>query len=220
MYSFAQRRDTHVMDEPFYAVYLVRKKADHPGKEEVLESLPQDEHVVMKKIFSDWSKPVLFIKNMAHHIEVIDSNFIMDVTNIFLIRDPAKIIASYIEVIDKPVMSDIGVQHQFQLFSRLRKKGITPIVVDSGLLLENPEHVLKKLCEQVEVPFLPEMLQWQKGPKSYDGVWAKYWYRNVHSSDGFQKPLSQEKPIPDNLMSLYEEARYYYQQLLPFALVP
>ena len=40
MYSFAQREDTRVLDEPFYAYYLthVNPLADHPGKEEIINS--------------------------------------------------------------------------------------------------------------------------------------------------------------------------------------
>ena len=34
MYSFAQRRDTKVFDEPLYAHYLSESKANHPGREE------------------------------------------------------------------------------------------------------------------------------------------------------------------------------------------
>jgi ABC-type nitrate/sulfonate/bicarbonate transport system ATPase subunit len=36
MYSFAQRSDTLVSDEPFYALYLSTVQVDHPGKAEVL----------------------------------------------------------------------------------------------------------------------------------------------------------------------------------------
>ena len=38
MYSFAQRSDTKVVDEPFYAYYLtqVNNKVDHPGKRKLL----------------------------------------------------------------------------------------------------------------------------------------------------------------------------------------
>ena len=39
MYSFAQRSDTKVLDEPFYAYYLtnVNTKVDHPGKREIIK---------------------------------------------------------------------------------------------------------------------------------------------------------------------------------------
>ena len=38
MYSFAQRKDTIVFDEPLYAHYLSVSGANHPGREDVLNS--------------------------------------------------------------------------------------------------------------------------------------------------------------------------------------
>ncbi|MGK7368639.1 MAG: hypothetical protein ACNS64_00385, partial [Candidatus Halalkalibacterium sp. M3_1C_030] len=38
MYSFAQRSDTKVIDEPFYAYYLRKTGKKHPGREEVLKA--------------------------------------------------------------------------------------------------------------------------------------------------------------------------------------
>ena len=31
------------------------------------------------------------------------------------------------------------------------------------------------------------MLNWDRGGIKEDGVWAKYWYENVHKSEGFLK---------------------------------
>src|SRR5688500_7647901 len=99
MYSFAQRSDTLVLDEPFYAVYLSKTSLDHPGAHEVLDALPQDENRVREHIASCLLKPVLFVKNMAHHMEVLDEPFIPEAKNIFLIRDPRQILTSYSAVI-------------------------------------------------------------------------------------------------------------------------
>lgn len=221
MYSFAQRADTDVLDEPFYACYLLKSQADHPGKDEVLKSQSADEKEVLKTLLKDHLKPVLFIKNMAHHIEVMDDlSFLMDVTNIFLIRDPRQIIASYAQVIDQPVMRDIGIEYQYQLFQQLQSKGKTPVVVDSGLLLQDPPSVLRQLCEKTRIPFTTDMLHWQAGPKPYDGVWAKHWYANVHQSIGFEKQPTSNRQLPRHLLSLYEHAHNYYEKLLPFSLKP
>src|SRR5688572_20495669 len=146
MYSFAQREDTVVMDEPFYAFYLATSGANHPGKEEVMKNQPVNEQDVLKEIFGEWEKPVLFIKNMAHHIELMDESFLDDLVNIFFIRNPRQIISSYAQVIEQPIMRDIGIEYQYQLFNRLKSKAKQPIVLDSGLLLENPKGVLTQLC--------------------------------------------------------------------------
>lgn len=218
MYSFAQRSDTTVFDEPFYAVYLDKSGAQHPGRDEVLQAQSKDEDVVHTMIANHKSTPVLFIKNMAHHMEVMKKPFFDNSINIFLIRNPKQIIASYAQVIEKPVMRDIGIEYQYTLFQQLTQQKNNVIVLDSGLSLQDPEAVLKKLCVACNIPFEPAMLRWEKGPKSYDGIWARHWYANVHNSTGFEKQNTSERPLPSNLENLYDQARYYYEKLLPFSL--
>lgn len=218
MYSFAQRADTKVWDEPFYAVYLIKSGAEHPGREEVLKSQPHDEVTVKNSIHSNRERRVQFIKNMAHHMEFLDEPFLGKAVNIFLIRNPHQIIASYAEVIQQPVMRDIGVQYQYEFFRVLQDLGQPSVVVDSGLLLENPREVLTKLCSACGIPFDESMLSWENGPKPYDGVWAPHWYTNVHASTGFLKQPTSSRPLPQALLPLYEEAMRFYEKLLPFSL--
>jgi hypothetical protein len=220
MYSFAQRTDTVVLDEPFYAFYLHKSGMNHPGREEVLKTQSMDEHEVSKTIFNNWHKPVLFIKNMAHHLALMDQAFLEKVSNIFLIRNPRQMLASYAQVIETPTLCDIGVEYQFHLFNRLRTQDQHPIVLDSGLLLENPESVLKQVCQRTGLHFTPAMLHWQAGLKPYDGIWARYWYANVHRSTGFEKQSTSNRQLPVHLQALGEKAQYYYDALLPFSLQP
>ncbi len=218
MYSFAQRSDTCVSDEPFYGCYLSRTNANHPGKEEVLNSQSSDEEIVLQELFQVRTKKVLFIKNMAHHVEVVNKEFLSRCINIFLIRDPKQLIASYAQVIEKPVMRDIGIEYEYELFQKMTDQ--KPIVIDSGLLLQNPESVLRQVCDLVSIKFEKQMLDWPVGPKAYDGVWAPHWYANVHRSTGFEKQPTSDRPLPAQLQSLYEAAQVYYEKLLPHALKP
>jgi hypothetical protein len=218
MYSFAQRSDTTVFDEPFYAVYLDKSGAAHPGREEVLHSQSTDEEVVRTMILNHKATPVLFIKHMAHHMEVMKKPFFDNAINIFLIRNPKQIIASYSQVIEKPVMRDIGIEYQHSLFQLLTDQKSKVVVLDSGLALQNPEAVLKELCAACDIPFDTDMLTWKKGPKTYDGVWAKHWYANVHNSSGFEKQNTSERQLPADLENLYNQAKVYYEKLLPFSL--
>lgn len=218
MYSFAQRSDTEVVDEPFYACYLSRTQAEHPGKEEVLRSQSSDEEIVMHELFQKRAKSVLFIKNMAHHIEVLNDDFLSQCINIFLIRDPKQLIASYAQVIDNPSMRDIGIEYEYELFQKISNQ--KSIVIDSGLLLQNPESVLRQVCENAGIKFETKMLSWAAGPKKYDGVWAPHWYANVHRSTGFEKQATSDRPLPKKLEPLNESASVYYQKLLQYALKP
>lgn len=219
MYSFAQRNDTLAIDEPFYAVYFSKTDVDHPGKAEVLKAQSSSEEKVKAEVFRKHEKPVYFIKNMAHHIEVMDNHdFLSNCINIFLIRNPKQIIASYAQVIKNPVMRDIGIEYEWKLFDELNDP--QSIVLDSGLLLENPESVLKQVCERAGIAFERSMLTWLPGPKPYDGVWAPHWYANVHKSSGFEKQPTSERSLPDQLKPLAEEADVYYSKLLQHAIRP
>lgn len=217
MYAFAQRTDTSVFDEPFYAVYLTRSGAAHPGREAVLQSLSADENTVRSTLCASAGKPVTFVKNMAHHMEVLEDPLLPEATNIFLIRDPYQILGSYAAVIEQPVMRDIGIAYQYHLFQTLVEAGTTPIVVDAGLLLEDPIKVLTNLCERCRLPFEQRMVHWPRGPKPYDGVWAPYWYVNVHNTTGFKKQPTSSRPLPRHLHNLWAEAKYFYEKLLPFS---
>jgi hypothetical protein len=218
MYSFAQRTDTTVFDEPFYAVYLSKSDAEHPGKDLVLTAQSPSEPEVRSLVENSTDCSVVFVKNMAHHMEVLSSPWIKGAINVFLIRDPKQIIASYAEVIDTPVMRDIGIEYQHQLFETLIERQENFIVVDAGLLLQDPAKVLDKLCNRCAIGFDPKMLTWPAGPKSYDGIWAPFWYDNVHRSTGFQKQQTSSRPLPSHLEELYAQAKRYYEKLLPFSL--
>ncbi len=218
MYAFGQRADTAVFDEPFYALYLTKSGAQHPGADEVIRAQSADEQTVRNEVESSNGKPIAFVKNMAHHMEVMDQPFFNKGVNVFLIRDPKQIIASYAQVIQQPVMRDIGIEYQYTLFEDLKNDNKQFIVLDSGLLLENPESVLRQLCQRCEIPFDKAMLHWEKGPKPYDGVWAPHWYTNVHQSTGFQRQKTSDRELPEHLNTLYQQAKRYYEKLLPFSL--
>ena len=220
MYSFAQRSDTVVLDEPFYAFYLLTSGANHPGRDEVLRSQSNSEEVVKKEILSIRNKEVVFIKNMSHHLEVMDESFVDDVVNVFFIRDPRQIIASYAQVIDKPIMRDIGVEYQFNLWQKLVDRKQDPIVLDAGNLLKGPRAVLQRLCDRIGIPFEESMMKWPAGPKPYDGLWAPHWYSNVHRSKGFEPQSSSSRPLPAHLEDLYQQAKALYEKLLPFSIKP
>jgi len=214
MYSFAHRNDTHVVDEPMYAYYLHKSGADHPGRRDILNALPSTiEEVKEHYLFQEVQKDIYFIKGMAKHYVELDFSFLLELDNLFLIRDPAQLIVSFQKVIPNPKMTDIGLKKEWELFEFLQSNGSKPVVLDSNALLDNPEKGLQKLCQSLEIPFSERMLQWEKGPISEDGVWAPYWYSTVHKSDKFGEPNRTIPKIPKALTDLYEESLYYYKKL-------
>ncbi len=96
MYSFAQRPDTCVVDEPLYGHFLRVTGALHPGREEVMASVNCDGNKVMRELLthSSANTDLLFMKQMAHHLVAINKSFLSDTENIFLIRDPKYMLPS------------------------------------------------------------------------------------------------------------------------------
>ncbi len=158
MYSFAQRRDTKVFDEPLYAHYLLQSGAKHPARKQVLQSQENDGNKVVNNIILKEHAPVSFYKLMTHFLININTDFLERVSNVIFIRNPKEIIASYSKVISNPKMDDIGVEKQYELYHHLVNIGHRPIVLDSKYLLQNPEIILNKLCDILAIPFDKKML--------------------------------------------------------------
>jgi hypothetical protein len=138
--------------------------------------------------------------------------------NVMLIRNPRDIIHSYAKVIHTPVMGDIGVEQQLEIFEKLNQMGSLHAVVDTHELLKNPPAVLTELCANLDIPYDPAMLTWPAGPRPEDGVWAPYWYKNVHKSTGFATPPTEEKVIPESLHPLLESCMPIYDILFESAI--
>lgn len=220
MYSFAQRHDTCGIDEPFYACYLNKTGVDHPGKEEVLaaQSINAEEVIEQLNAASELA-PVLFIKNMAHHLDYVPDKFLASVRNVFLIRNPREMLLSFIKKIPNPTLNDTAYQQQYRLFrySTYTLKQ-SPIVVDSAELLKNSPKVIQKLCKKLDITFDEDMLSWEEGPIAADGVWAKHWYKNVHESMGFNPYSPKEGRLPERLQPLLENCQNYYARLYKHAI--
>jgi hypothetical protein len=217
MYSFAQRSDTRVVDEPLYARYLAREGGDrpaHPGEREVLRSQSADAGQVIREVlFGDYDRPVVVFKQMTHHLEGLELDFLKDMDNVLLIRDPRAILASYAKVIPNPGARDVGVHMQVELMRYLEARGKLAAIVDARDLLLDPAGVLRKLCDRLELPFEENMLRWEAGPRPEDGVWAKYWYANVHRSTGFQPYRETPLELPAHLEAVAEACGEGYEEL-------
>lgn len=212
MYSFDQRRDTSVFDEPFYAHYLLKTGKVHPGKDEIIASQPAKSDDVLSQIMHEEAE-VVYVKNMAHHMRVLDDDLLDDFKQLILIRDPARLITSFAKVIENPSMEDIGLEDQHRMWSRFKAEGIEAPILDSGELLKNPRVVLQKLCGALGLDFDESMLSWPQGANTADGVWAKYWYSTVHRSTDFTARSGAPDPLPEHCTALYNDALPYYQEL-------
>ncbi len=202
MYAFGNRPDFAVWDEPFYAPYIATSGADHPMRAEVLATHETDPQLVADRCGGPIpdDKPHFYMKHMPHHmIDGFPIDWTQDCVNIHLIRHPARVIASYGAKRDSMTMDDIGFAAQTRLYDR-----IGGLVIDSADIRENPEWMLKKLCDAIGLPFDTAMLSWPAGPRAADGAWAPHWYCAVHQSTGFagaEGPLPVVDPENSNMLA-------------------
>lgn len=219
MYSFAQRSDTRVLDEPLYGHYLRVSGADHPGKEEIMRVMSTDgDQVVRNIILGPCDQPVLFMKQMAHHLVDLDRGFLAQTVNILLIRDPEQMLPSLVNQLPNPMLRDTGLAMQSELYQQLCALGQQPAVLEAKQVLLNPQRVLNRLCDHLGIPFEEAMLHWQPGVRPEDGIWAKHWYQNVHKSTGFEPYREKREPFPHWLLPLLEECKPHYDLLTSVAI--
>jgi len=220
MYSFAQRGDTRVVDEPLYGHYLRESGAAHPGRDEVISAMNCDGNAVMRELLHAESapdRPLLFIKHMAHHLTGINLDFINRAKNVFLVRNPREMLPSLTIQLPDAKLADTGLAVQSALFEKLQASGGQPAVVDSRELLLDPQGVLTALCARLGIPFDPKMLSWSRGPIPEDGVWAKHWYHAVHDSTGFSR-YRPKGDFPRHLDGLLRECKPHYDKLFSHAI--
>jgi hypothetical protein len=222
MRSFENRSDTAVVDEPLYGFYLASTGISHPGRDEVIASMPVSWPGVVSGLVSGpvpAGRSVYYQKHMTHHLlPEVDRSALAGLRHVFLIRDPRRLLASYAKVRDTPTLADLGLAQQVELFRLFGGP-----VVDAGELAARPRDMLGALCEALGIGFEEAMLSWPAGPRPTDGVWGKYWYASVWASTGFKPsglgpeadaaPADLPGALPAELEPLAARCQPYYDEL-------
>jgi hypothetical protein len=93
--------------------------------------------------------------------------------------------------------------------------GKTPPVLDARDVLENPRQILTLLCEAVGAAFTERMLLWPPGARETDGVWAKYWYKEVETTTSFRRYKPKNERLDARFAGLLDECVALYERLYP-----
>ncbi|MDP2739482.1 MAG: HAD family hydrolase [Pseudorhodobacter sp.] len=222
MYAFAARGDCAVWDEPFYAAYLAATGIDHPMAAAVIAAGETDPVRVTARCLGPVpdGKALYYQKHMTlHMIPGFDRGFLGRMTNVFLIRHPARVVASYARKREGPTLADLGFLQQAELFDQVAGElGRAPLVIDSADIRADPRGALTRLCAGLGIGFTDAMLHWPKGPKPFDGVWAPHWYGAVHGSFGFEPPEAELPPLSKDYQALVAQALPAYQRLAAYRL--
>ncbi len=229
MRSWGNRADTVVVDEPLYACYLKTTGKAHPMADEVIANGETDWRQVVRSLTSKrvvarpaGSRPIriFYQKHMTHHLlPEMERDWLLRLTNCFLIRDPAEVIESYLRKNEAMSFEDLGFGQQAEIFAWVRQhSGKVPPVIDARDVLQNPRHTLSLLCTALEVEFDPAMLSWPPGLRPTDGVWARHWYHEVARSTGFAPYRAKRIRVPPARRKIEALARDCYNRLREFRL--
>ena len=105
-----------------------------------------------------------------------------------------------------------------ELAKQMEYEGNPPVVVCSDRLQDNPESLLRTLCDRLGLTWDPAILQWEAGPREEDGPWAPWWYSGVHASTGWEARPQRKHVVPDHLDDLHAACTGAYQHLLERAI--
>ena len=217
MRSFGSRADTFVSDEPFYGCFLKDSGADHPMREETIASMDCDWSSVMRTLSGDApdGSPIWYQKHMWHHMTgPVGYGDFAGFRHAFLIREPERMIASYLKKREAARFDDFGLEKQAEFFDREADRlGHAPPVIDANDVLADPEAVLSKLCGALGIPWDTAMLRWAPGRRETDGVWAAHWYNAVENSTGFGPAETEPVDLPAEAQRLADRCGPFYERL-------
>lgn len=215
MRAFENRPDTEVVDEPFYAAFLVRTGIDHPMRQDVIDACEIDPAVVAAGLAAGRQAPIFYQKHMTHHLlPDFDRRWMEVCSHAFLIRAPERVLASYAAKRADVSLDDIGFVQQAEIFDDVSGRlGAAPPVIDADDVLADPRRTLTALCRALSIPFNEAMLSWPPGRRPTDGVWAPVWYDAVERSTGFSAPTGPPLDLPARLADVAAAARPTYESL-------
>ena len=165
-------------------------------------------------------KHPVFSKDMPQFTDHLwGESFFSAFRHSFLIRDPAKVLASlqrsWRKTGEEFERNEIGFDEQRRLFDLLcERDGAAPAVIDSDDLLADPHAVVAAWCDAVGIPFIAEALTWEPGSRSevlwYDGD-DSIWHETLKNSDG----LKPQPNSPTDVTQLSRHLRELHDAFLP-----
>ncbi len=222
--SFEQRKDCIVFDEPLYGAYLLRRGFDHPFRKEIMQYRETDYRKVIQNLTGNLPEGIQF-SYQKHIAKAMLPEYSLDwldkLHNVFLIREPKSVIASYAKVMKHADRESIGFDALYRIYNEVKNRtGSTPLVVDATDILQNPEGMLNMLCSVLGIPFDKKMLSWEAGLENSDLLMGKElaglnnpFFSSVAASTGFRVYEAKEIQLHPSYCDLETHCLEIYEEL-------
>ncbi|XP_033125099.1 branched-chain-amino-acid aminotransferase-like protein 2 [Anneissia japonica] len=192
-------------------------------------------------------KDIVFCKDMSQPVSVNHSLIPKGYRHAFMIRHPLKLYKSWSKVLlgygttqSLDEVLDIGgakgyaYADHLELYEYLISSGIEPdpVIIDADELQSNPEGILRKFCQTLDIKYTDKLLSWEAG----DGV-VKDWvaskiqlqcnkltkvYQNAFDSTCFKKldPMPLRSELEKCVLKCADETMPIYMKMFEKRLRP
>ncbi len=221
-----QRGDLSCWHEPFGEAWYQGEEPRWPrATKDSLRIKGLTFESVWQELKTDAEKKQVFSKEFPHYVEHFwqADKFELDhFRHSFLIRDPAKVLTSMYKHWPDFYLVETAFAELRLLFDKFRAYyGTIPPVIDSDDLLENPEAIVQRYCEAMEIPFMKEALSWDPADERFSWYDGGSWHDNLRGSDGL-KPQKRQyiniEDAPERVKLIYELVMPHYEYMYQFRL--
>lgn len=214
-----ERKDMTILHEPFSYYYYVQQDGATIEQQYVDPEHPTDYPGIKGHIRKSAGDSPVFFKDMcAHCYEALarDEAFLGQLHNTFLIRDPAKAIASYYAMNPDVTLEEVGLKQVCAVFEKVAAMtGEAPVVVDADDLEADPDGIVRAYCRRLGLAFIPEAMSWAPEHQEEWEIW-KDWHVDAAQSTGIRKNMERFEVTIDNsdhLKRMYDEVKPFYDRM-------
>ena len=212
------RGDFVILHEPFGPAYYrgEDRRTTRPDENPVDEGRTYAS--TWREIRDARSEGRVFSKDFPNYImHMVDGEFLDHFQHTFLVRDPAKALASMYNQWNEFTMDEASYADLHQMFDLVVERyGEIPPVIDSDELLEDTPGVVRAYCDAVGIEFLPEALEWDEGDRDEVRWYGGNWHDSLSASTGLERqPTDYRASVHDVpfLADMYRRCLPHYEAL-------
>lgn len=217
--AMLERGDLRTFHEPFSYCYYVG------GRREVPHLTPDPERpatwdAVIHTIQQAARDQPIFLKDMSYYfLDRLDDHedFFGTIRKSFVVRHPARTIASYAKLQSDFSLIEVGLESQYRHLQWIfaHNPDWSPVVIDADDLQANPVGLMRRYCQRLGLEFREKALSWEPGLPPAWSDWAQ-WHLAVEASSGLE--AQTPKPLDASLEVVMGNARFreFYEHHLPF----
>lgn len=219
------RGDFVVLHEPFGPAYYFGDDRRTTRREENPRDIGRTYASTWQDIREARKEGRVFSKDFPNYImHMADGEFLDHFQHTFLIRDPAKSLASMYNQWEEFTTDEASYEDLHTMFDMVvARYGETPPVIDSDDLLDDNEGLVRAYCAAVGIEFLPESLEWEEGDREEVRWYGGPWHDSLSASTGLKRQKTEYRARIEDvpfLQEMYALCKPHYDALAEHKLSP